>query len=112
MIVAMSDTVMQAGMLAGMVLGGGGFCLGVWAAVQVSGMKERVDVLDDAATPSPLSELAEAVTDPTGWPAVKPSPRPRTDTEESDMPRQIEEAKLQAERSTGGRHHKKEDTDA
>lgn len=104
----MSDTLMQAGMLVGMVLGGAGFGLGVYAAIKVTLLADRVE---DALTPSfttelreqaAIDEFAKADTDPGIEPLVatarrtgsttteiaavrdvpppKPSPAPRTDT--------------------------------
>jgi hypothetical protein len=111
-VVSMSDTLMQAGMLAGIVLGAAGFCLGVYAATQVSGLVGRVEHLEareelTPIIPAAIREFAEAKTDP-AIPVVvatarrstdtRPTPYPRTDTEENDMPRQLEAAKLESER--------------
>jgi hypothetical protein len=111
-VIAMSDTLMQAGMLAGIVLGAGGLGIALIALTKVALLQSRVEHLEERQDSTPLvpaaiREFAEAPTDPE-IPVVvatarrstdtRPTPYPRTDTEENDMPRQLEAAKLESER--------------
>lgn len=115
MILAMTDTLRDFGTAAAIVLGSAGFLIASAAFVRISNMSPRVDLMEDKLTPSfaeehrrsdarqAVREFADADTDPK-IPVVvdRPSPVPRdperTDTEENDMPRQLEQAKLEAER--------------
>jgi hypothetical protein len=105
------------GTVSAIVLALGSIIIAGTLAFQVSRMKDQWESLVDENTPSfreterrseareAIAEFAEADTD-TAIPVVeeptraapRPSPVPRTDTEENDMPRQIEAAKLEAER--------------
>lgn len=103
----MSETTLQGGMLAGIVLGASGLGLSILLSVKVTDMRADVDELQDRSAgawaeppiPAAIREFAEAKTDP-AIPVVATARRStqRTDTEENDMPRQIEQAKLEAER--------------
>lgn len=102
----------QLAICAAMVLGGAGFLLGVWACGQALSLRNRVDVMDDQRhvllPPTPFEQLkrlgqkiaahtAPVLADPEPE-AQRPTPFPRTDTNESDLPLQVENVKLEAER--------------
>jgi hypothetical protein len=70
-------------------------------AYQISRLRDQVEPLVDAATPSFADEHAEAATEPE-MPAVRPSPVPRSDTVESNMPLQLAQASLEIEKTEAG----------
>lgn len=135
-----AESMLAWGTVSAIILALGALVVGFTLAFQVARMRDQLETLVDDATPSfsalersegvprrevpeAIAEFAEADTDPNippvtepSMPAVKPrpkpSPGPRTDTEETDMPRQIEAAKLEAERDPIGtewREFKKSD---
>lgn len=93
----------QIAILAGIAAGVAGFLMAAWAMGQVLSLRNRVDVMDDQATPSFRERFAErtplTAPRPVGEPEpVRPTPYRRTDTVENEMPVAVETVKLEAER--------------